>query len=81
MDQIQINLIPREDRYGNKYYVASPNLKISVNLDQMVFFVFTADSGQETLVIRTRHAREDRVNDKDFSVNAKDIINNNNEKG
>ena len=80
MDQIQINLIPREDRYGSKYYVASPNLKISVNLDQMVFFVFTADSGQETLIIRTRHAREDKnLNDKDFSV--KDSTSGNNDRG
>ena len=74
MDQIQINLIPREDRYGNKYYVASPNLKISVNLDQMVFFVFTADAGQETLIVRTRHVRDDK-NEKDFS--AKEFIGNN----
>jgi hypothetical protein len=74
MDQIQINLIPREDRYGNKYYVASPNLKISVNLDQMVFFVFTADAGQETLIVRTRHVRDDK-NEKDFST--KEFIGNN----
>ena len=80
MDQIQINLIPREDRYGNKYYVASPNLKISVNLDQMVFFVFTADAGQETLIIRTRHVRDDKNGgEKDFS--AKELITNSNEKG
>lgn len=68
MDQIQINLIPREDRYGSKYYVASPNLKISVDLDQMVFFIFTADSGQETLIIRTRHSRDDK------NVSAKEFV-------
>lgn len=60
MDQIQINLIAREDRYGKKYYIANPTLKLNINLTDMVFFVFTAEGGEESLVIRTRQPREDR---------------------
>jgi hypothetical protein len=68
MDQININLISREDRNGRKYYIANPNLDIKVNLNKIVFFIFVSEDGEESLVIRTRQLREERFprGDKDF---------------
>lgn len=59
MDQIQVDLFPCKDRNGKRYYIANPNLEIEIDLSKMVFFVFVAEDGDESLVIRTRQSQEE----------------------
>jgi len=53
-NQITIDLITKEDRDGKKYYLCFPDLPVSLRLDEVAIFVFTAEDGQEQLVFKRR---------------------------
>lgn len=57
-NQIELTLVPMTDRYGKKYYGCFPEVPVSMRLDEITFFVFTSDEGEETIVIRKREKRK-----------------------
>lgn len=53
-DQLELPLKVLTDREKKTYYAAFPELPFTLKLDEVCFFVFTSESGEETLVIRKR---------------------------
>ena len=66
-NQIELNLVPMTDRNGKKYYGSFPDIPATLRLDEITFFVFVSDDGEETLVIRKREKKgqsQDRQQDR-----------------
>jgi len=40
MNQIEFRLFEKNDKDGNKFFVAAPNFPISVNLEDVFFVIF-----------------------------------------
>lgn len=52
MNQISLDLKKLKDKDGNTYYGCFPTIPATIKLDECVFFIFVAEDGEETLVIR-----------------------------
>ncbi len=63
-DQIELRLVPMTDRNNKTFYGAFPDIPATLRLDEITFFIFVSDEGEETLVIRKRDRREERREDK-----------------
>ena len=52
--QIVFDIKPLKDRDGKAYYGCFPTFPATIRLDEVVFFIFVSESGEENLVIRKR---------------------------
>lgn len=64
-NQIDLDLIALTDRNGAKYYACFPDLPLTVRLDEIAFFIFTTEDGNESLVVRKRERKENLKNDRE----------------